>query len=87
MSCTIIVGGFFGDEGKGKIVAHIAYKDKPVIISRGGVGRMPDTLFRLEIANMVSAWFLPVLCINKPNSALAAVFLSTPHSETGSRNA
>ncbi|MDH7593285.1 MAG: adenylosuccinate synthetase [Methanomicrobiales archaeon] len=38
MSCTIIVGGFFGDEGKGKIVAHIAMKDRPVIISRGGVG-------------------------------------------------
>jgi len=38
MSCTIIVGGFFGDEGKGKIVAHVAFKDKPVIISRGGVG-------------------------------------------------
>ena len=34
----IIVGGFFGDEGKGKIVAHVAFKDKPVIISRGGVG-------------------------------------------------
>lgn len=38
MSCTIIVGGFFGDEGKGKVVAHIAYKDHPTIISRGGVG-------------------------------------------------
>ncbi|HOX35124.1 MAG TPA: adenylosuccinate synthetase [Methanoregulaceae archaeon] len=38
MSCSIIVGGFFGDEGKGKIVAHIAHADKPVIISRGGVG-------------------------------------------------
>ena len=38
MSCTIIVGGFFGDEGKGKVVAHIAQKDEPVIISRGGVG-------------------------------------------------
>jgi adenylosuccinate synthase len=38
MSCIIIVGGFFGDEGKGKVVAHIAHKDKPVIISRGGVG-------------------------------------------------
>lgn len=38
MTCTIIVGGFFGDEGKGKVVAHIAHKDKPVIISRGGVG-------------------------------------------------
>lgn len=38
MSCTIVVGGFFGDEGKGKIVAHLAYQDKPTIISRGGVG-------------------------------------------------
>lgn len=38
MSCSIIVGGFFGDEGKGKIVAHIAHHDRPSIISRGGVG-------------------------------------------------
>lgn len=38
MACTIIVGGFFGDEGKGKIVAHIARRDRPAIISRGGVG-------------------------------------------------
>jgi len=38
MGCTIIVGGFFGDEGKGKIVAHIAEQDKPSIIARGGVG-------------------------------------------------
>ena len=38
MSCIIIVGGFFGDEGKGKIVAHVAHEDKPSIISRGGVG-------------------------------------------------
>jgi len=38
MSCSIIVGGFFGDEGKGKIVAHVAHEDNPSIISRGGVG-------------------------------------------------
>lgn len=38
MVSTIVVGGFFGDEGKGKIVAHIAYKDHPSIIARGGVG-------------------------------------------------
>ncbi|HQJ87894.1 MAG TPA: adenylosuccinate synthetase [Methanoregulaceae archaeon] len=38
MTCTIIVGGFFGDEGKGKIVAHIAHQDNPTIIARGGVG-------------------------------------------------
>ncbi len=38
MVSTIVVGGFFGDEGKGKIVAHIAYTDHPSIIARGGVG-------------------------------------------------
>ena len=38
VGATIIVGGFFGDEGKGKIVAHIAFADKPAIIARGGIG-------------------------------------------------
>ncbi len=38
MGATMIVGGFFGDEGKGKIVAHLALRDKPSIIARGGVG-------------------------------------------------
>ncbi|AIY90120.1 adenylosuccinate synthetase [Geoglobus acetivorans] len=38
MSATIVVGGFWGDEGKGKIIAHIAHSDKPKIIARGGVG-------------------------------------------------
>ena len=38
MPCTVIVGGFFGDEGKGKIVAYLAMKDKAEIAVRGGVG-------------------------------------------------
>ncbi len=38
MSTTIVVGGFWGDEGKGKIIAHLAYSDRPAIIARGGVG-------------------------------------------------
>ncbi|MGD0329468.1 MAG: adenylosuccinate synthetase [Nitrososphaeria archaeon] len=38
MTCTVIVGGFFGDEGKGKIVSYLAIKDKPKIAVRGGVG-------------------------------------------------
>ncbi len=38
MSATIVVGGFWGDEGKGKIISHIAYSDRPKIIVRGGVG-------------------------------------------------
>lgn len=38
MSTYIVVGGFFGDEGKGKILAHFALSDKPTVIARGGVG-------------------------------------------------
>ena len=34
----VTVGGFFGDEGKGKIIAYLAMKDKPSIAVRGGVG-------------------------------------------------
>lgn len=35
---TIVVGGHFGDEGKGKIISYLAVKDKPDIIARAGVG-------------------------------------------------
>ncbi|MEW5997003.1 MAG: adenylosuccinate synthetase [Candidatus Micrarchaeota archaeon] len=35
---TIIVGGQFGDEGKGKIASHLAISDNPEIVARGGVG-------------------------------------------------
>ncbi len=38
MSCLIIVGGQWGDEGKGKVISYICSKDKPNIIARGGVG-------------------------------------------------
>jgi len=33
---TIVVGGFFGDEGKGKINAYLSLTDKPVIAVRCG---------------------------------------------------
>lgn len=38
MSSTIVVGGFFGDEGKGKIISYLAIKDNPQLIVRGGAG-------------------------------------------------
>lgn len=38
MPATVVVGGFFGDEGKGKIISYLALKDKPAIAVRGGVG-------------------------------------------------
>ncbi|MEI7827012.1 MAG: adenylosuccinate synthetase [Euryarchaeota archaeon] len=48
MGSTIVVGGFFGDEGKGKIVSHIAFTDKPVIIARGGIG--PNAGHTIEVS-------------------------------------
>ncbi len=38
MSCTVVVGGFFGDEGKGKIVSYLALRDDVRAVVRGGVG-------------------------------------------------
>lgn len=38
MPSTVVVGGFFGDEGKGKIISYLAAKDDPKIVVRGGAG-------------------------------------------------
>lgn len=38
MPSTVVVGGFFGDEGKGKIISYLALQDNPSIIVRGGAG-------------------------------------------------
>jgi adenylosuccinate synthase len=35
---TVVVGGQWGDEGKGKIVSYLCLKDRPDIIARAGVG-------------------------------------------------
>jgi adenylosuccinate synthase len=36
--CTVVVCGFFGDTGKGKIISYLALKDKISIAARAGVG-------------------------------------------------
>lgn len=38
MPATVVVGGFFGDEGKGKMISYLTLKDRPAIAVRGGVG-------------------------------------------------
>lgn len=35
---TIVVGGHFGDEGKGKVISYLALKDKPDVMARAGIG-------------------------------------------------
>jgi len=38
MTCTVVVCGFFGDTGKGKIISYLSLKDKIAIAARAGVG-------------------------------------------------
>ncbi|MCX8170826.1 MAG: adenylosuccinate synthetase [Candidatus Bathyarchaeota archaeon] len=38
MPCTVVVCGFFGDTGKGKIISYLALKDKISVAARAGVG-------------------------------------------------
>ncbi len=38
MPCTVVVCGFFGDTGKGKIISYLALKDKVSVAVRAGVG-------------------------------------------------
>jgi adenylosuccinate synthase len=38
MTCNVLVGGGWGDEGKGKCITYLCYNDKPDIIARAGVG-------------------------------------------------
>lgn len=38
MTCKVVVCGFFGDTGKGKIISYLALKDKIAVAARAGVG-------------------------------------------------
>jgi adenylosuccinate synthase len=49
MPSTVVVGGFFGDEGKGKIISYLAQKDDPTVIVRGGAG--PNAGHTIEDGN------------------------------------
>jgi adenylosuccinate synthase len=38
VTCTVVVDGFYGDGGKGKIVSYLAVADDAAVCARGGVG-------------------------------------------------
>jgi len=38
LACTVVVDGFFGDGGKGKIVSYLVIADDAAVCARGGVG-------------------------------------------------
>jgi adenylosuccinate synthase len=64
MPSTVIVGGFYGDEGKGKIISYLAMKDNPVIAVRGGAG--PNAGHTIECDNKkYKVRMLPSAFLNK----------------------
>ena len=64
MPATVVVGGFFGDEGKGKIISYLALKDKPEIVVRGGVGPNAGHTFVLN-GEVHKVRMLPSAVLNK----------------------
>jgi len=65
MSCTVIAGGFWGDEGKGKIISYLALKDKLDVCVRTGSVNAAHTVWnrgKRYALHMVPAAFLYEKC-------------------------
>jgi adenylosuccinate synthase len=66
MPCTIIVGAFWGDEGKGKIISYLALKDNLDFCVRTGSVNAAHTVWRngqKYALHMVPAGFINEKCL------------------------
>jgi len=65
MPCTVIVGAFWGDEGKGKIISYLALKDEPDFCVRTGSVNAAHTVWlegKRYALHMVPAAFVYDKC-------------------------
>ncbi len=65
MPCTVIVGAFWGDEGKGKIISYLALKDKLDFCVRTGSVNAAHTVWqdgKKYALHMVPAGFINPAC-------------------------
>jgi adenylosuccinate synthase len=65
MPCTVITGGFWGDEGKGKIISYLALKDKLDVCVRTGSVNAAHTVWlegKRYALHMVPAAFVYAKC-------------------------
>jgi adenylosuccinate synthase len=69
MPCIVIVGGFYGDEGKGKVIAYLAKKDNYSIAVRGGVGPNAGHTF-VDEGKMYKVRMLPSAALNRSTRLL-----------------
>ena len=64
MPCLVTIGGFYGDEGKGKIIAYLATKDDYNVAARGGVGPNAGHTF-VQNGKEYKVRMLPSAVVNK----------------------
>ena len=64
MPCLVTIGGFYGDEGKGKIIAYLAIKDDYNVAARGGVGPNAGHTF-VQNGKEYKVRMLPSAVVNK----------------------
>lgn len=69
MPCLVTVGGFYGDEGKGKIIAYLATNDKYNVAARGGVGPNAGHTF-VQNNNEYKVRMLPSAVLSKDTRLL-----------------
>jgi adenylosuccinate synthase len=69
MPCIVIVGGFYGDEGEGKVIAYLAKKDNYSIAVRGGVGPNAGHTF-VDEGKMYKVRMLPSAALNRSTRLL-----------------
>jgi adenylosuccinate synthase len=78
MPCNVVVGGFFGDEGKGKIIAYLVNKDNINLAARGGVGPNAGHTFSINDKTF-KVRMLPSAALNANTSlAIGAGVLVNP---------
>lgn len=70
MPLAVLVGGFFGDEGKGKIAAYLGYVDKPSIAVRCGSINAGHTIVFNK--RMWKLRILPSFFLNKNSKLIIA---------------
>ncbi|MGN6709622.1 MAG: adenylosuccinate synthetase [Candidatus Nitrosocosmicus sp.] len=69
MPCLVTIGGFYGDEGKGKIIAYLAINDNYSVAARGGVGPNAGHTF-VQNNKEYKVRMLPSAVINKNTQLL-----------------
>ena len=69
MPCMVTIGGFYGDEGKGKIIAYLAINDKYNLAARGGVGPNAGHTF-VQNNKEYKVRMLPSAVLNKDTKLL-----------------